>query len=163
MKDRVSTYAGRVTLTPVSGQTNTYTLAMADQPTEAGTALNKALFDFALAAIGTTAGTSTAYTLAGDGGFTLTDGATIRFKLHTASGASPTINVNSTGAKALKTADGADMPETPAGAWLVATYSSTLGFFVLQGVSGSATPAAIPDYMVSLMGWTPLYTVLTEA
>lgn len=163
MKDRVSTYAGRVQLVPVAGQTNTYTLSMADDPTEAGTPLNKALFDFALAAIGTTAGTSTAFTLAGDGGFTLVDGATIRFKLHTASGDSPTINVNGTGAKAIKTPDGSAMPETAAGTWIVATYSSTLGFFVLSGVSGSATPDFIPDEMVALMGWTALYTVLTEA
>lgn len=163
MKDRVSTYPGRVRLTPVSGQTNVYTLEMADSPTENGTALNKALFDYALAAMGTTAGTSTAFTLAGDGGFTLTDGATIRFKLHTPSGTSPTINVNGTGAKALKTADGADMPETPAGAWIVATYSSTLDFFVLSGVSSTPAPDFIPDYVAALMGWTPLYTVLTEA
>lgn len=162
MKDRVPTYAGRVTLTPVTGQDNTYTLAMADQPTEAGTPLNKATFDFVMAAVGTTAGTANALTLAGDGGFTLTDGAAIRFKLHVDSGATPTINVNSTGAKALKTADGEYMPETPAGAWIAATYSTTLGFFVCAG-SSSKKPDFIPEYMVGLMGWTALYTVLTEA
>lgn len=42
MKDRIPTYPGRVTLTPVSGQENTYDLTRADSPTEAGTALNKA-------------------------------------------------------------------------------------------------------------------------
>lgn len=42
MKDRIPTYAGRVTLIPVEGQSNTYTLSMADSPTEAGTPLNKA-------------------------------------------------------------------------------------------------------------------------
>lgn len=42
MKDRVSTYPGRVQLTPVSGQTNVYDLVRADQPTEEGTPLNKA-------------------------------------------------------------------------------------------------------------------------
>ena len=42
MKDRVSTYPGRVRLTPVSGQTNVYDLERADQPTEVGTPLNKA-------------------------------------------------------------------------------------------------------------------------
>lgn len=162
MKDRVPTYAGRVTLTPVSGQTNTYTLAMADSPTEVGTPLNKATFDYVMAAIGTTAGTANALTLAGDGGFTLTDGATIRFKLHVDSGATPTINVNSTGAKALKSADGEYMPETPAGAWVSATYSTTLGFFVCAAIK-AAKPHYIPEAMVGLMGWTPLYSVLTEA
>jgi hypothetical protein len=43
--DRIPTYPGRVTLTPVSGQTNTYDLVRADQPIEEGTPLNKLLFD----------------------------------------------------------------------------------------------------------------------
>ena len=42
MKDRIPTYPGRVTLTPVSGQTDTYTMEKADSPTVEGTALNKA-------------------------------------------------------------------------------------------------------------------------
>lgn len=42
MNDRVSTYPGRVRMTPVSGQTNVYDLERADQPTEEGTPLNKA-------------------------------------------------------------------------------------------------------------------------
>lgn len=40
MKDRLSLYPGRVTLTPVEGQANTYDLKRADQPTEEGTPLN---------------------------------------------------------------------------------------------------------------------------
>lgn len=164
MKNRIPTKPGRHKMTnETTGEISYVFLEAADEPTEEGTALNKATFDYALAAMGTTAGTSTALTLAGDGGFTLVDGATIRFKLHTASGTAPTINVNSTGAKALKTADGSDMPETPAGAWIVATYSSTLDFFVLSGVSSPPAPDFIPDYVAALMGWTPLYTVLTEA
>lgn len=42
MKDRVSTYPGRVKLTPVAGQTNVYDLTRADEATVAGTPLNKA-------------------------------------------------------------------------------------------------------------------------
>lgn len=42
MNDRVSLYPGRVTLTPVAGQANTYDMARADQPTQEGTPLNKA-------------------------------------------------------------------------------------------------------------------------
>ena len=42
MHDRVSLYPGRVTLTPVAGQTNTYDMTRADQPTQEGTPLNKA-------------------------------------------------------------------------------------------------------------------------
>ena len=158
MKDRIPTYAGRVRLTPVSGQSNVYDMAMADEPTEQGTALNKALFDYTMAAIGTTAGTATALTLAGDGGFALNDGATIRFKLHIASGANPTINVNGTGAKHLKTADGISMPTTPAGAWVVATYSATLGFFVLA--SSAKAQRYSPLLFEALLGYSPLYEIL---
>lgn len=42
MQDRVPLYPGRVTLTPVAGQTNTYDMVRADQPTQEGTPLNKA-------------------------------------------------------------------------------------------------------------------------
>ena len=41
MQDRVPLYPGRVTLTPVSGQNNTYDMVRADQPTQEGTPLNK--------------------------------------------------------------------------------------------------------------------------
>ena len=44
MQDRIPLYPGRVTLTPVSGQANTYDMARADQPTKEGTPLNKATF-----------------------------------------------------------------------------------------------------------------------
>ena len=54
MKDRVPLYPGRVTLTPVSGQANTYDMVRADQPTEEGTPLNKEnlLADDTAAALG---------------------------------------------------------------------------------------------------------------
>lgn len=41
MDDRVSRYPGRVTLTPVAGQEKTFDMARADEPTQAGTPLNK--------------------------------------------------------------------------------------------------------------------------
>lgn len=44
MKDRVPVYPGRVKLTPVSGQENTYDMVRADEPTQEGTPLNKATF-----------------------------------------------------------------------------------------------------------------------
>lgn len=43
--DRVPTHAGRIKLTPVSGQTDTYDMVRADAPTVIGTPINKALFD----------------------------------------------------------------------------------------------------------------------
>ena len=45
VKDRVPLYPGRVKMTPVSGQANTYDMVRADQPTQEGTPINKALFD----------------------------------------------------------------------------------------------------------------------
>lgn len=42
MKDRVPLYPGRVKLTPVSGQENTYDMVRADEPTQEGTPLSKA-------------------------------------------------------------------------------------------------------------------------
>lgn len=41
MQDRVSTYPGRVTLTPVAGQENTFDMVRADDPVVVGTPLNK--------------------------------------------------------------------------------------------------------------------------
>lgn len=43
--DRIPTYPGRVKLVPVAGQENTYDMVRADVPVEAGTPINKALFD----------------------------------------------------------------------------------------------------------------------
>nr|DAU90823.1 MAG TPA: hypothetical protein [Caudoviricetes sp.] len=43
--DRVSQYPGRVILTPVAGQPDTYTMTRADSPTVEGTPLDKATFD----------------------------------------------------------------------------------------------------------------------
>ena len=45
VKDRIPTYPGRVKLTPVAGQANTYDMVRADSPVEPGTPINKALLD----------------------------------------------------------------------------------------------------------------------
>ena len=42
MQDRIPTYPGRVKLTPVSGQENTYDLVGADEPSQVGTPLSTA-------------------------------------------------------------------------------------------------------------------------
>lgn len=103
-----------------------------------GMPINKISMDECLAASGTTTGTETAYALA-QPGFVLTDGATVRFKLHVDSGATPTLNVNGTGAKAIMQNKYKPMRAgVSAGLWLTAIYSSTLGFFVLQG-SGTSS------------------------
>lgn len=43
-KDRVPNYPGRVTLTPVSGQPDTFDMTRADEPVVEGTPINKVLF-----------------------------------------------------------------------------------------------------------------------
>lgn len=140
MKNRESLYPGRVKLTPVDAANGIYDLVRADEPQEEGTPLNKKLLDFAVAACGVTAGTATAYTLNDEfGGFELVNGAKVNFQLHVASGVNPTLNVNGTGAKALKTALGDAMPSAiPAGSWVTAFYSAALGVYVIAGGNVSA-------------------------
>ncbi len=45
VEDRVSTYPGRVVLTPVPGETNMFDMVRADEPITSGTPINKALLD----------------------------------------------------------------------------------------------------------------------
>lgn len=45
VEDRVSTFPGRVIMTPVEGATNTYDMVRADSPLAEGTPINRALFD----------------------------------------------------------------------------------------------------------------------
>ena len=135
-RNRVPTRPNRVLITPESGSAFYGTIARADEPTDVGCPIDKVTLDEFLAASGTTAGTATTLTLA-QAGFQLADGATIRFKLHVDSGATPTINVNGTGAKKLMANKFKPMKTTFAGTWVTAIYSSTFDFFVLQG-SGTA-------------------------
>lgn len=135
--DRDAENPGRVLVQPEDGSPAFYaTITRADNPTQVGTPMNKQLWDEFLAASGVTTGSATAYTLAQQG-FQLVDGALIRFRLHVDSGATPTINVNGTGAKKLMASATKPMKAgIKAGTWVTAVYSTTLGFFVLQG-SGS--------------------------
>lgn len=147
MKNRESLYPGRVKLTPVDAANGIYDLIRADQPQEVGTPLNKKLLDFAVAACGVTAGTDTAYTLDDEfGGFELVDGAKVNFRLHVASGVNPTLNVNDTGAKPIKTIIGDSMPSAiPAGMWVDAKYSTVADAYILSGGSVSAAQIAAWD------------------
>ena len=45
VKDRIPTYPGRVRMTPVPGQADTYDMVRADEPIEPGTPINKVLLD----------------------------------------------------------------------------------------------------------------------
>lgn len=102
----------------------------------AGMPINKQAMNECLAASGTTDGTSTAYTLA-QPGFVLADGALVRIKLHVDSGATPTLNINGTGAKALMQSKTKPIKAgIPAGTWVTFVYSSDFGFFLQQGSGG---------------------------
>lgn len=127
VKDRSVQYPNRYQLTTVAGQSNTYDLTpVPGTIAEEGTPVNKALLDQYLAASGTTAGTASALTLA-QSGFSLTDGAYVRFKTHTAiQGKSVTLNINGTGAKSLVRFDG-NSPALPSGAYATVVYSNSAG------------------------------------
>lgn len=100
---------------------------------QSGMPINRNTMNECLAASGITSGTSSSYVL-DQPGFVLEDGAVVRFKLHVESGATPTLDINNTGAKALMMSKYKPMRSgISAGLWLTAVYSSTLDFFVLQG------------------------------
>nr|DAH87270.1 MAG TPA: hypothetical protein [Caudoviricetes sp.] len=103
-----------------------------------GMPINKQSMDECLAASGVTAGTAVALTLA-QPGFVLADGALVRIKLHVDSGATPTLNINGAGARALMQSKTKPFKAgTPAGTWVTFVYSSDFGFFLQQGSSGES-------------------------
>lgn len=110
-------------------------LVLKNQVITAGMAVDKVAMDECLAASGTTAGSATAFTLV-QPNFTLFDGALVRIKLHVDSGATPTLNINGTGAKALMQSKTKPFRAgIPAGTWVSFVYSSDFGFFLQQGSS----------------------------
>lgn len=108
----------------------------------------------------TTGGTSTALTLTSNTGFTtlaLMDGQTIAFTMNATSGAAPTLNVDSLGAKPLRFASGV-IPPTAAflsGSVYHAKYGNSVGEFLVFNQSGviptnSVVTASITDANVTL-------------
>jgi microcystin-dependent protein len=93
----------------------------------------------------TTAGTSTAYTVTSNQGMALTAGYMVAFVPHTTNAATVTIDVDSLGAKPLRSAPGVELP---AGAIVEGTpyaatyYTSNSGEWVLHGFYGN--PYSIP-------------------
>ena len=130
--DRTPTQPGRRQLVPEDGQAAFFaTVSFADNPTNEGALVNKAMLDEFLAASGITTGTATALTLA-QTGFALADGAPIRFKLHVDT-TGCTLNVQNTGAKPLFAVSRAGLASftAKAGMWLTAVYSQTLDAYCL--------------------------------
>lgn len=113
-------------------------LVLKNQVITAGMPVDKAAMDECLAASGTTGGSATAFTLA-QPNFALFDGALVRIKLHVDSGATPTLNINGTGAKALMQSKTKPFKAgIPAGTWVTFVYSSDFGFFLQQGSGGGS-------------------------
>lgn len=103
-----------------------------------GMNVDKVAMDECLAASGTTAGSAIAFTLV-QPNFALFDGALVRIKLHVDSGATPTLNINGTGAKKLMQSKTKPFKAgTPAGTWVTFVYSSDFGFFLQQGSGGGS-------------------------
>lgn len=112
-------------------------LQLANPVIQEGMNVDKVAMDECLAASGTTAGSATAFTLV-QPNFALFDGALVRIKLHVDSGATPTLNINGTGAKKLMQSKTKPFKAgIPAGTWVTFVYSSDFGFFLQQGSSGS--------------------------
>lgn len=129
-----------------------------------GMAVDKLAMDECLAASGTTTGTDSALVLTQEN-FVLFDGALIRFRLHIDSGATPTIDVNNTGAKKLMQDKYKPMQKVFAGTWVTAVYCEAFDFFVLQG-SGAKNetlfgndPGQINTFELCMLGhsWDPFY------
>ena len=113
-------------------------LQLANPVIQEGMNVDKVAMDECLAASGTTAGSATAFTLA-QPNFALFDGALVRIKLHVDSGATPTLNINGTGAKALMQSKIKPFKAgIPAGTWVTFVYSSDFGFFLQQGSSSGS-------------------------
>lgn len=151
--DRQPTLPGRISLTDSDGVTTYYTMAMADEPTQVGTAINKSLLDGYLAGYGVTSGTSTALTL-DIPNFVLADGATVRFRLHTDTGDKPTLNVSNTGAYQIRTQRGRSiLTGLILGTWVTVTYSSVLQEWIVPGVyTEGAPPTSAGDVLFSESG-----------
>lgn len=145
--DRVPVIPNRKLITPEGGTPFYATITYADEATEDGTPISKQKLDEMLSASGTTTGTASALVLSQDG-FTLFDGAEIRFKLHIDIGGNCTINCNSQGAKSI-----VDINNEPitgkTGAWLTAIYSSSLDKFILQGITTPSKIGEIKPYIGS--------------
>ena len=139
-RNRTPTKPGRVLITPETGAAFYGTITRADEPTDEGCPIDKMTLDELLAGSGVTSGTDTALLLS-QPGFQLTDGATVRFRLHVRSGALPTLNVSGMGAISIRQQNGKPMKAgVAAGTWLTAIYSEALGNFILQG-SGTGDDA----------------------
>ena len=140
------------------------TLTLKNPIVQRGMNVDKVAMDECLAASGTTEGTAEAFTLAQDN-FALFDGALIRIRLHVDSGATPTLNVNGTGAKKLMQDMYKPMQKVFAGTWVTAVYCEAFDFFVLQGSSAKNEtlygndPGQISVFELCMLGhsWDPFY------
>ena len=136
-KNRVPGTANRKLVTPEGGGAAfNATITYADNPTAAGTTVDKLLLDELLAASGTTTGTGDALLLA-QAGFVLTDGATARVKPHVAMNKGATLNIAGTGAHPVVDSLGKGV-KAAAGSWVTVIYNNTTTNFVLQGSGGGA-------------------------
>ena len=157
-KDRVPTKPNRKLITPEVGDPFYAKVEWADEPTENGTIINKAKLDELLAASGTTSGTASALTLA-QSGFTLTDGDVVRIKLHVDSGVTPTLNINGTCAKAVKTAQSGEVFgyfNGKAGVWYELIYSAAQNAYLYNG-------SRLTDALATKLSLNPATATVSDA
>lgn len=92
-----------------------------------------------------TGGISTAYTLTTNEGLTLADGVSVTCRMSATSGATPTLNVDSTGAIAIQSVQGTAVPTgfLVSGAIYKFTYYAAAAAWIVNGVSGTEAGTAV--------------------
>lgn len=108
-----------------------------------------------------TGGSSTAYTITTNQGLTaLTDGFMVAARLHTTSGATPTLAVDGLTAKQIRSVYGTNIPTGAllSGSVWAFVYDSTDDAWIVHGVS----PAAIPLTNIAVTGGTALTAPATD-
>lgn len=133
------------------------TIELQNKIARKGMPINRQTMNECLAASGVTTGSSNAYVL-NQPGFVLFDGATVRLKLHADSGATPTLNINNTGARKLMIDKNKPIKAgTPAGTWMTFIYSSDFDFFLQQGSAGETGRQGSKMHSAefeAIMGWS---------
>lgn len=100
-----------------------------------GMAVDKTAMDECLSASGRAGGTKTALTLQQEN-YALFDGAVVRVQLFDQLSGVATLNVNSTGAKRIKTVAGEDPDGLLKDSWIDLVYSATRDQYIVQGGGG---------------------------
>lgn len=117
------------------------TLTLKNPVIQSGMPVDKQAMDECLAASGAVTGTKKALVLAQEN-FALFDGAPVSIKLFDKLSGGVTLDINSTGAKRIKTSENEDPDVGGAGVWVSLTYSAQRDVYILAASGGSSGSSA---------------------